>query len=196
MTATLFKIADLQKLVALTYAYEEDLPDLLRLPRPIPWQVRAATDVPEGVLTTGGVDLIGPIIDPNQHTALVMGRVDNPGPDRPLRAGQFITATISLPPPDNVVAVPATAVVETGSESVVFVQPDLKKPIYSMRRVAVTARKATEIDVLSQLLGNDGTRYQALHPGEWVVTEGAILLKATLEDVQQREEANKTAEKK
>ena len=91
---------------------------------------------------------------------------------------------------------PATAVVETGSESVVFVQPDLKKPIYSMRRVAVTARKATEIDVLSQLLGNDGTRDQVLHPGEWVVTEGAILLKATLEDVQQREEANKTAGEK
>ena len=84
MTATLFKIADLQKLVALTYAYEEDLPDLARLPRPIPWQVRAATHVPDGVLTTGWVDLIGPIIDPNQHTALVMGRVDNPGPDRPL----------------------------------------------------------------------------------------------------------------
>jgi cobalt-zinc-cadmium efflux system membrane fusion protein len=196
VTATLFKIADLNKLIALTYAYEEDLPDLLRLPRPIPWEVRAATDAPEGVLTTGGVDLIGPIIDPNQHTALVMGHVDNPGPAHPLRAGQFITATISLPAPDNVVAVPATAVVETGAESVVFVQPDRTKPIYSMRRVAVTRRYPTEIKVLSKLLGNEGPRYQALHPGEWVVTEGAMLLKATLDDVQAKEESKKPVEKK
>jgi membrane fusion protein, heavy metal efflux system len=188
VTATLFKIADLNKLVALAYAYEEDLPDLLRLPKPIPWQVRAATDAPEGVLTTGGVNLIGPIIDPNQHTALVMGYVDNPGPDHPLRAGQFITATISLPPPDNVVAVPTTAVVETGSESVVFVQPDPKKPIYSMRRVAVTQRNPTEINVLSKVPRKDGTGYAPLHPGELVVTEGAMLLKATLDDVRAKQE--------
>jgi membrane fusion protein, heavy metal efflux system len=196
VTATLFKIADLNKLVALAYAYEEDLPDLLRLPKPIPWQVRAATQVPEGVLTTGGVNLIGPIIDPNQHTALVMGYVDNPGPDHPLRAGQFITATITLPAPDNVAAVPASAVVETGSESIVFVQPDPKKPIYSMRRVAVAKRYPTEIEVLSKLLGTEGPSYQALYPGEWVVTEGAMLLKATLDDVHEREEAKKTPEKK
>ncbi len=157
VTAMLFKIADLNKLVAQVYAYEEDLPALLQLPRPIPWQVRAATDVPEGVLTTGGVDLIGPVIDPNQHTALVFGHVDNPGPDHPLRVGQFVTATISLPAPDNVVAVPTSAVVETGAESIVFVQPDRSKPIYSMRRVAVTQRNPTEINVLSKLLGKEGT---------------------------------------
>ena len=196
VTATLFKIADLNKLVALAYAYEEDLPALLRLPKPIPWQVRAATDSAEGVLTTGGVDLIGPIIDPNQHTALVMGHVDNPGPDYPLRAGQFITATISLPAPENVVAVPASAVVETGAESIVFVQPDRAKPIYSMRRVAVTKRYPNEINVLSKLVGNEGAGYQELHPGELVVTEGAMLLKATLANVQAKVDAGKTAEKK
>ncbi len=196
VTATLFKIADLRKLLALAYAYEEDLPDLLRLPQPIPWQVRAATNAPEGVLTSSGVNLIGPSIDPNQHTALLMGHVDNPGPDYPLRAGQFITATISLPAPDNVVAIPSSAVVETGAESIVFVQPDRTKPIYSMRRVAVTKRYPTEINVLSKLLREDGADYSPLHPGEWVVTEGAILLKATLDDVQEREAAKKTAEKK
>ena len=59
----------------------------------------------------GGFDQIGRIIDPNQHTAQVMGWVDNPG--ERLLIGQFVTALVKLPPSSNLVAVPASAVIET-----------------------------------------------------------------------------------
>ena len=62
----------------------------------------------------------GYTIDPTQHTALVMGRVDNP--DNRLRAGQFVTATVELPPSVYEVEVPTTSLVEDGQESILFIQ--------------------------------------------------------------------------
>src|SRR5262249_25519588 len=38
-TADLFKVADLSRLTVLAHAYEEDLPALLALPRPIRWSI-------------------------------------------------------------------------------------------------------------------------------------------------------------
>ena len=59
---------------------------------------------PTIALQRGEFDQIGRIIDPNQHTALVMGWVDNA--QGQLRVGQFITATIDLPTGQHEVAVP------------------------------------------------------------------------------------------
>ena len=86
----------------------------------------------------GLVDDIGYLIDPNQHTAVVRGHI--PNPNGLLRAGQFVTATVELLPPKNVVEVPISAVVEDGKDSIVFVQTDPEKPVYTMRRVQVTNR--------------------------------------------------------
>ena len=86
----------------------------------------------------GFVDDIGYLIDPNQHTAIVRGHI--PNPDGLMRAGQFVTATVELLPPKNVVEVPMGALVEDGKDSIVFVQSDPQKPIYTMRRVQVTNR--------------------------------------------------------
>src|SRR5262249_46004660 len=84
----LFKIADLTRLCVWAHAYEDDLPGLLALPKPIRWTVRLKAD-PQGAAVTGVIDKIGDLIDPNQHTALVLGRVENF--DERMRAGQFIT---------------------------------------------------------------------------------------------------------
>ena len=74
----------------------------------------------------GTVEQIGDIIDPNQHTALVIGQVDNPeggcGPASSSRP------TVELPPHAGRGGVPTTALVEDGEESVVFVQPDPRQP--------------------------------------------------------------------
>ena len=95
-TATdLFKIADLSQLRVWAYVYEEDLPALLALPKPVRWTIRLKSD-PAAAPLAGRVEQIGDIIDPNQHTALVIGQVDNPGGR--MRAGQFVTATVELPP--------------------------------------------------------------------------------------------------
>ena len=77
-TATdLFKIADLSQLWVWADVYEEDLPTLLALPEPVRWTIRLKSD-PAASPMAGWVEKIGDIIDPNQHTALVIGQVDNP----------------------------------------------------------------------------------------------------------------------
>ena len=145
------------------------------------------------MLDTAGADEVGPIIDPNQHTALVIGRLNNS--DHRLKAGQFVTASIPVPPPPGVVAVPTNALVENGSDSVVFVQPDPKTLQYTMRRVKVVRRLQGWAYVLSEPEGadkRDGKKtYDFVRPGDRVVTEGAVVLKSTLEDLQERKKAEK-----
>ncbi len=199
VTQDLFKIADVTHLVVWAHAYEQDLPLLRDLPRPIPWTVRLTSDPTsagsEGrVLDSPGADEVGPIIDPTQHTALVVGRVDNSDRDsrRRLRDGQFVTATIPIPPPANVVAIPSAGLVEDGSDSVVFVQPNAERPVFTMKRVKVIRRLQGRVWVLSQADAADkGENFQLIEPTERVVTDGAVSLKATLEDLQDKKKAEK-----
>ncbi len=88
-TTDLFKIADLSRLGVLAHAYEEDLPTLDGLPASQrAWSVTVGSGG-DAATRIGRFDQVGCIIDPNQHTALVMGWVDNP--DGKLRVGQFVT---------------------------------------------------------------------------------------------------------
>ena len=137
-TTNLFQIAKVDPLIVLAAVPEDDLPALQELKSQtqnlIGWTVRTVGTEP----IAGLVDDIGYLIDPNQHTAVVRGHI--PNPKGLLRAGQFVTATVELLPPKNVVEVPISAVVEDGKDSIVFVQADPKKPVYTMRRVQVTNR--------------------------------------------------------
>src|SRR5262249_9802750 len=150
----LFKVANLHKLAVYAHAYEEDLrvlEDLQRQMRPrlIPWTVRLTADPDGKPLETDGIERIGYIVDPNQHTNLVMGLVDNT--DGQLRVGQFVTASVRLPAPEGVVSVPADAVIEDGSDSIVFVQPDPARLRFALKRVAVTQRFGDTVYVRSRL---------------------------------------------
>ena len=180
-TADLFKIADLSQLSVWAYVYENHLPALLKLPQPIPWTVRLKSD-PDAPPVSGRIDLIGNIVDPTQHTVLVRGSVENRG--ERLRAGQFITATIQLPPPDGETVIPIGALVEDGLESVVFVQPRPDEPRYSLRRVKVVRRTEDQAYLSARLQPQEERQgLQSLAPGERVVTAGAVALKAALEDL-------------
>ena len=74
-TTPLFKIADLSNLVVWANLYEEDLPTIQKLPRPIKWEITRA--VAARRYLSGTLDQIGEIIDANQHTALLKGFVNN-----------------------------------------------------------------------------------------------------------------------
>ena len=80
-TFDLYKVADLSKLGVLVHAYEEDINDLQKLlktkPRGYPWQVRAGADLNRRVLKSEGLQQIGLVVDPSQHTDPIMGLVDN-----------------------------------------------------------------------------------------------------------------------
>ena len=105
----LFKIADLSRLRVVAHAYEEDLPMLDALnDEHRAWSVTVGSG--QDVATRPvRFDQVGCIIDPNQHTALVMGWVDNP--DGRLRVGQFVTVHLEIPPSESEVVIPAAAVV-------------------------------------------------------------------------------------
>lgn len=162
-TADLFKLGDLSHLTVWVHVYEDDLPLLNDLPKPVRWAVSVPAR-PE-VTFPGTLEQIGAVIDPNQHTALVSGRVDNPNGE--LKIGQAVTVSVCRPVHPGELAVPADAVVEDGRQSVVFVRPDPNKTEYIRKPVAV-ARRTRDAIILAPECG--------LKSGDRVVTAGALLL--------------------
>lgn len=160
----LFKIGDLSQLVVWAHVYEEDLPMLESLPRPIPWTLTLPSQ--PGTVFPGTLDKIGAVIDPTQHTALVAGRVDNS--EGHLKVGQFVTASVKLPPADNEIELPSTAVVEDGTDSIVFVQPNLRETDYVRRTVHIVRRLRETVYIKSVEAG--------VRPGDRIVTSGALML--------------------
>jgi cobalt-zinc-cadmium efflux system membrane fusion protein len=185
-TVTLFQIARLDRLLVIASAPEDELPALSALkPEERVWSVRAAGTTGAGL--TGPIEEIGYLIDPNQHTAVVKGHIDNP--EGRLRAGQFITATVTLPPAAGEVVLPAAALVEEGRGTFVFVQPDARRPFYEERRVLVVRRSLDAVHVRSRLTAaQERQGLQAVRPGERVVTAGALELKALLDDLKARQD--------
>ena len=121
-TLDVVKVANLKRLRVLCQVYEEDLPALEQLPPDQrKWTIRIGADANSKPLQGAfGFDQIGRIIDPSQHTGQVLGWIDNP--NDLLRIGQFVTATVLLSSPKNLVSVPTAAVVENGNGATVFVR--------------------------------------------------------------------------
>jgi membrane fusion protein, heavy metal efflux system len=183
-TTDMFRVADLSRLCVWVHAYEEDLPALLALPKPIRWTIRLKAD-PKAAQLTGTIDKIGELIDPSQHTALVFGRVDNR--DGRMRSGQFITASVEEPPPTGEMVIPTTALVEDGVESVVMVQEDPARFAYTLRNVNVIARYQDVVHVRIRGTGPDKENLKGLSPGEHVVVAGAVELRGALADLSNSE---------
>jgi cobalt-zinc-cadmium efflux system membrane fusion protein len=195
-TVNLFQLADVNRLQVIAKCREEDVPTLEALHgRERQWTVRTV-----GIGTSTGlpgtIDQIGYVIDPNDHTAVVTGYVDNPG--QRIRAGQYITATVQIPPPTGVVEIPADAVVDDGIQSLVFVQDTSSNHRFSMRRVEVSNRfdhsvfiRATALaqkDRLTTREADEGLLpKEPLRPGERVLLSGAVELKAALLDLESRQ---------
>jgi cobalt-zinc-cadmium efflux system membrane fusion protein len=186
----MFVIADLNKVTIWANAYEEDLRDLNNLTLPYPWVARLAADTRPGdpvdsapELRSSFFDRISPAIDPNQHTATLMGRVE-PRAAQKAFVGRMVAVTIELPQAANTVAVPVSAMDEDGEASIVFVQPESDRPYFSMRRVAVAQRLPDVVLVRSRLTEDELRKgLQPLQPGERVVTQQAYLLRGALDDL-------------
>ncbi len=180
----LFKIADVNVLSLWLHAYEEDLPYLQRLPQPIHALIRLPANPDLGTIEAT-VDRVNPIIDPNEHMALLAGSVGNPKGD--LKASQFVSATIDLGVEPNVVEIPATALVDDGSDSYVFIQADPEVFRFTCRKVAVERRYRDFVYVSSHLSEDQRKQgLQELHVGEIVVARGAVELR---EDLSQQQAA-------
>ncbi len=178
-TLDMFKIADLSRLRVVAHAYEEDLPALDALPdEQRAWQVRVGPN-PASDYREGEFEHVGYLIDPNQHTALVMGWVNNP--KGRLRAGQFVTTVIELPPTRDEVLIPLTAVLEKGKRSIVFVQPDEQAPQYQRLQVAVARRTPTGVFIRNNVSPEERqSGVQPLQADLRVVSSGIVELDAVL----------------
>ncbi len=187
-TTNLFQLAQVDRLSVFANVPEDDVPALQALPTAQRrWTVRTVGSPP----VPGFIDDISYLIDPNQHTAVVKGHIDNP--HEVLRAGQFISATVELPPPSDVVEVPIDAVAEDGQQSVVFVQTEAGKHDYTMRRVELTQRFEKTAFVRSKPFAKGEQRTpeeeelgllpkEPLRPGERLLATAVGELKAALLD--------------
>lgn len=177
----LFKVADLSRLRVLAFAYEEDLPQLDALTADQRrWTITVPAN-PQAPPQSGAIGQIGHIIDPTQHTALVMGWVDNS--NGILRAGQFIAAAVALPPPGNEVVVPASALIEKGGEDLVFVKT-ADDPVFTQRRVSLSRRVGEQVCFhIDPPEAAGQPDVSGLKPGEEVVTSGAVELQQALTDL-------------
>ena len=187
----LFKIADLSRLRVVAHAYEEDLPALDSLKNDHrEWTVAIGTGE-DAATRKGQFDQVGCIIDPNQHTALVMGWVDNR--DGRLRVGQFVTVRLEVPPPKSEVVVPATALCEEAGRTTIFLRlADTHE--YVRREVAVSRRCGNKVFLRNKITTEERQRgLEPLAPGQLVVISRIAQLTASLDELKS---ASKSADGK
>jgi cobalt-zinc-cadmium efflux system membrane fusion protein len=191
-TLNLFQIAKLDedgggpRLFVVANCPEDDLPALQALPeRARRWTITTVGSEP----LPGSIDDISYIIDPLDHTAKVKGHIDNK--EGRLLAGKMISAKVELPPPQDVVEVPPSAVADDGQQSIVFIETNAQKQYYTMRNVELVRRFEKSVFVRSRPFGKDERRTvdeeelgmlpkQALRPGERILGTGVGELKSAL----------------
>ena len=178
--AELFKVADISSLAVWLHPYEEDLPALEQLPKPLHVSIKVPAH-PELGEIPGEVDRFSPMIDPNEHMALLVGTVKNPGI---LRANQFITADVGIPIEPGVVEIPANAVIDVGTDAVVYIQTDAAVPKFHRRRVRIVQRYFEVVYVRSELSDEQKSNgLQEVRVGDSVVAGGLL----ELEDFSQQQ---------
>jgi cobalt-zinc-cadmium efflux system membrane fusion protein len=197
----MFRIADLSKLQVWLNPAEEYLPvlqDFLKRPSStaLAWDIVLQADPKAPPL--GGVLLrLAPSLDYAQHMPLLVGLVDNP--TGKLLVGQFVTATIYVPLPEDLVEIPTNALNEEKGQSVVFVQRDPQNHVFdfTMQAVAVVHRFKDVVYVRSSPPGDQGElapdalRVESLQPGDRVVTESVVELTKALRDLRAKEKLTK-----
>jgi cobalt-zinc-cadmium efflux system membrane fusion protein len=156
----LFTISHLETLWVTASAYQQNLSQVHR-GQHLTFTTSAMPDKRYDAVVT----YVGGTLDSTTRTAVVRATLANPG--RELRAQIFGEVRLYAPDSSGVPAVPVTALVTAGDETIVFVQT---APNRFMRRAVVVADDDGDMASIS-----DGIR-----PGERVVTRGSILLQGRL----------------
>jgi cobalt-zinc-cadmium efflux system membrane fusion protein len=209
-TVNLFQIADVDRLLVIAYCPEDELPKLESLStNERTWTVETVSAAPDSANQNaserpskkgglhGTIDEIGYVIDPNMHTAVIKGYVENPG--QKIRGGQYVKAVVRIPPPKGVVEIPVEALIDDGIQSLVFIQPEAGKHRFTMRRVEVTHRfertvfvRSTEIPQNERLTAKEAEEgllpKEPLRSGELCLMAGSLELKATVMDLKREAE--------
>jgi len=200
----LFRVADMSKLQVWVHPPEEYLSLIrngMRKNGGLMWDIRMQAD-PDAPPYNLHVDLIAPSIEPNQHNPMVVGYLPNKDlkypKDHKHLVGQFVTATIQMPPEDDTVEIPTVAVNEYNGQSFIFVKAKDRPGEYTIRRIAIVRRYADYTVVRTKFREQDKKfsadevkegRYplRILDRGEQVVTHGVVELTTSLETLLAKE---------
>jgi membrane fusion protein, copper/silver efflux system len=151
----LFAIADLSTVWVEVEVYENEFP-FVKLGQ----SVSITSQSYPGKPFTGRVSFIYPFLDPKTRTVKV--RVEMPNPGLKLKPDMFVNALIKTPLGPTL-AIPASAVVDTGKRQVVWVEKEAG--MFEPRDVQVGARVGDRVQILS-----------GLAQGEKVAASGGYLI--------------------
>jgi membrane fusion protein (multidrug efflux system) len=129
--------------------------------------VRVATDAP-GQVIEGKITAINPQVDAATRNIRIQATVANP--QEHLRPGMFVKVTVVLPTPNEVLAIPATAVLYAPYSDSVFVVED-KKNEESGQHVKVVRQQFAR---LGEKRGDFVSVVSGLKEGEVVVSTGVF----------------------
>ncbi len=159
----LFDVADLSRLWVLFDAYESDL-QFLRKGDNLEFTVQALP----GVKFAGTIAFIDPVIDPVTRVAKV--RIEAGNQSGKLKPEMFVTGIVKakLDEYRNMLVIPRSAVLWTGTRSIVYVKlPGTDEPVFKMREIG-----------LGPMLGNSYVVTDGLDEGEEIVTQGTFSVDA------------------
>jgi membrane fusion protein, heavy metal efflux system len=157
-----YSVADISFKWMLADVPESDIP-LFRLGQPVQVKVLAFPDR----VFTGRVSKIYATVDPNTHRTTVRSEITDPKDE--LRPGMLANFVIRVHDPVQAAAIPANGVVrEPDGTMTVWMTTDRRH--FVQRVIKTGLRVSGQVQVL-----------EGLHPGELVVTDGAVFLSNMLE---------------
>ena len=159
----LFDVADLSKVWVIFDAYESDL-QFLQKGDNVEFIVQALP----GVKFSGNISFIDPVIDPVTRVAKV--RIEAENQSGKLKPEMFVTGNVKarLEEFKDKLVIPKTAVLWTGTRSIVYVkQTGTDEPIFKIREIG-----------LGPMLGNSYVVTDGLTEGEEIVTQGTFSVDA------------------
>jgi membrane fusion protein, copper/silver efflux system len=160
----LFDVADLSRVWVLFDAYESDL-QFLRKGDNLEFTAQALP----GVKFAGNISFIDPVIDAVNRVAKV--RIETSNQSGRLKPEMFVTGIVKarLDEYRNMLVIPKSAVLWTGTRSIVYVkESDNGEPFFKIREVG-----------LGPMLGNSYVITDGLTEGEEIVTQGAFSVDAS-----------------
>jgi cobalt-zinc-cadmium efflux system membrane fusion protein len=170
----LFKIADLSQLVVMAHIYEEDLPNVLSLPADQrKWRIDVSTHIASKSVE-GRINVVGDVIDPNQHTAILQGPIDNTGGE--FRVGQYVQTVFDVPPQPNLLELPLGAVIDAGADTWVYVSRSSDMTRWEKLKVNLVRRTSQFVWVKSDGAGT-------LKPEDRVLIRGCLELASMQEEL-------------
>jgi cobalt-zinc-cadmium efflux system membrane fusion protein len=193
----LFRLGDLHRMEIWVHPPEEYVPILReRLsskypPGSLRWQIRFQAEPNQPPLELP-VTQMGPSLEPNQYTPMLLGYL--PNRERRYLVGQFVTATIFVPPPEDTVEIPTDALNQYEGQQFVIVQHPERKNEFFLRRVVLVSNSGGVSLVRSKLTAEDeelskqevaqGRRpLEPLRLGERTITRGVVELTSKIDEL-------------